>query len=212
MKALPPESFRPRFGIGLTVAIGLIAVAVAVVTLVDEGFTAVVSSWPWIALMAGGCWAVFYNPRVDVDAGGVRLVNVWHTVHVPWQALIGLETKWALTLVTGESQYRAWAAPAPGRTVMRSEHPNTHRLSEAAIGGEIRPGDLPNTDSGEAAALVRKHWRVYLHTLDVESDDREVDETEVVPLGPAPVADRSFHVAHAVVALVLVAMLAVAPG
>jgi len=221
MKALEPESFRPRFGIGLTAAIALMTAAVAVVTLVDEGFGALLSAWPWLALLAGGCWAVFYNPRVDVDGAGVRLVNVWHTVEVPWPALVGLDTKWALTLVTAERRYRAWAAPAPGRTAMRGDHPDTHRLREAAVGGEIRPGDMPNTDSGEAAALVRKHWRVHLQSLPVESDDDQADggDTVATAVGhgsgigaTVPSVTRKLHVEHVVAAVGLAALGVVGVG
>ena len=41
---------------------------------------------------------------------------------------------------------------------MRHEQRDTHRLKDAAIGGEIRPGDLPHTDSGAAANMVRGYW------------------------------------------------------
>lgn len=218
MKALEPESFRPRFGIGLTAAIGLIVAVIAVVTLVQEGPGVLLSTWPWLALFAGGCWAIFYNPQVAVDGTGVRLVNVWHTIEVPWQALIGLDTKWALTLVTAERRYRAWAAPAPGRSAMRGDHPDTHRLREAAVGGEIRPGDMPNTDSGEAAALVRKHWRVHLETLPTEPDDGDAEPASVGQSTAAGMvgstaddafpakARRTIHVSHLVAAGALVAL------
>jgi hypothetical protein len=158
MPSREPASFRPGFGRGLTRVIALIATLTAVISLFSSGLEAVALVWPWLALLVGSCWMVFWHPQVRVDDHGVTLVNVWHSVDVPWGAMIGIETKWALTLVTPQRRYRAWAAPAPGRSVMRNEHPNTHRLRDAAIGGEIRPGDLPHVDSGAAANLVRERW------------------------------------------------------
>ena len=153
-----PASFRPTFGRWLTGVIGVICGFAALISLGNPGPEAIVTTWPWLALLAGAAWAVFWQPEVRVDETSIVLVNVWHRVEVPWQLLIGIETKWTLTLVTAEQRYKAWAAPAPGRSVMRHEHRDTHRLKDAAIGGEIRPGDLPDTDSGAAANMVRKYW------------------------------------------------------
>jgi hypothetical protein len=158
MTSPEPASFRPGFGHWLTGAFAVVAAVTALISLIDSGFDAIVTLWPWLALLVGGCWAIYWHPEVRVDDDGVTLVNVWHRVEVPWGGLIGIETKWALTLVTPKRRYRAWAAPAPGRSVMRREQRDTHRLKDAAIGGEIRPGDLPHTDSGAAANMVRGYW------------------------------------------------------
>lgn len=158
MSSREPASFRPGFGRWLTSAFAVVAGLVALIGLIDSGLEAIVTLWPWLALLVGGCWAIYSHPEVRVDDDGVTLVNVWHRIEMPWGALIGIETKWALTLVTPKRRYRAWAAPAPSRAVMRSERRDTHRLKDAAIGGEIRPGDLPHTDSGAAAKMVRDHW------------------------------------------------------
>ena len=159
-----PASFRPSFGRWLTLGFAAVCGIAAVAGVVSDGLSVVYTLWPWLGLLAGACWAVFWRPEVRADDHGVVLVNVTHTVAVPWRTLIGLETKWALTLVTVDRNYRAWAAPAPGRSTMRSEQRNTHRVRDAAIGGEIRPGDLPETDSGAAAILVRRHWRAQQQT------------------------------------------------
>ncbi len=164
MKTLEPAMFRPAFGKWLTWGFAAVCGIAAVASLSTDGLSSIRTLWPWLILLTGACWALFWRSKVAVDGDGVVLVNVWHTVVVPWTALIGLETKWALTLVTVERRYRAWAAPAPGRSIMRSEHSNTHRLKDAAIGGEIRPGDLPETDSGLAAAMVREHWKAQLES------------------------------------------------
>lgn len=158
MTSREPASFRPGFGQWLTGAFAVIGTITALIGLIGSGFDSVITLWPWLILLGGGCWAVYWHPEVRVDDDGVTFVNVWHSVEVPWEVLIGIETKWALTLVTPTRRYRAWAAPAPGRSVMRSEQRATHGLRDAAIGGEVRPGDLPHTDSGAAARMVRDHW------------------------------------------------------
>ncbi len=158
MTSREPASFRPGFGRWLTGGLAAIGALTALLSLIGSGFEVVLTLWPWLALLIGTCWAVYWHPEVRVDDDGVHIVNVLHRIEVPWAALIGIETKWALTLVTPQRRYRAWAAPAPGRSVMRQEHRDTHRLKDAAIGGEVRPGDLPHTDSGAAAKMVRDHW------------------------------------------------------
>lgn len=158
MTSPEPASFRPGFGQWVTGALAAICALTALIGLIDSGFIALITLWPWLALLVGICWAVYWHPEVRVDDDGITLINVWRRIEVPWGALIGIETKWALTLVTPKRRYRAWAAPAPGRSVMRGEQRDTHRLQDAAIGGEIRPGDLPHTDSGAAAKMVRDRW------------------------------------------------------
>ena len=38
---------------------------------------------PWLALVVGACWALFWRPCVVVDDAGVRLVNPFRTIDVP---------------------------------------------------------------------------------------------------------------------------------
>ncbi len=152
------ETFRPGSGRWLVIGFALIAVFAATDAVFTDGLTAIITVWPWLAILVGGCWAIFWRPCVEVSDDQVRLVNVWHTVAVPWGALLGLDTKWALTLTTPKGTHRAWAAPAPGRTTMRHGSTDAKRVRDAAIAGQIRPGDLPSADSGAAAVMVRTAW------------------------------------------------------
>ena len=49
------------------------------------------------------------------------------TVHIPWEALIHVDTKYALTLYTPGHKYPVWAAPAPGTAQHAARHPQTRR-------------------------------------------------------------------------------------
>jgi hypothetical protein len=115
---------------------------------------------PWLALVAGTCWAVFWRPQVEVTDGGVRLVNVFRTIDVPWPAIQLVDTKWALTLQTAYGTFTAWAAPSPGaRGAMRATRTDASHLPASTYAGDgIRPGDLPSSHSGAAAEMVRRHW------------------------------------------------------
>ena len=117
---------------------------------------------PWLLLVSGAVWAMFWNPRVVVDDGGVHLVNPLRTIDVPWPAIQNVDTKWALTLITAYGRFTAWAAPAPGGLATARKMTRTDReaipSSARDAQGAIRPGDLPETASGSAALIIRRRW------------------------------------------------------
>lgn len=151
------ETFRPAFGRVLAGALMIIC-AVSGVSVIGAGADAVWQVWPWLALVGFGAWALYWRPLVEVNAGGVRVVNVFRTIEVPWPAITEIETQWALTLVTTLGTVRAWAAPAPGRQVLRRSQAEDLRLGGTAKGDMVRPSDLPQTESGAAALVVRQRW------------------------------------------------------
>lgn len=161
------ERLKAPFGQALAVGVGLLALAAGVLVVSDEGASALLTVCPWLALATGVAWALYWRPEVRVSDAGVRLVNVTRTIDVPWPALRGIETKWALTLDTVWGNYRAWAAPAPGRSELRRqlrEHNRAarhvdHRIPGLPANSMARPGDLPSTDSGAAAQIVHERWR-----------------------------------------------------
>ena len=111
-----------------------------------------------IAFAAFLAWAGLWRPFVRVTDDGVTLGNVLSTTEVPWAALIQVETQYALTLVTPRGRYSATAAPAPGRLAVALSRRDLSGIASSAADGSLRPGDLPNTDSGVAAHLVRSRW------------------------------------------------------
>jgi hypothetical protein len=161
------DRLKPPGGQALAGAVSVLAAAAAALVTADEGLSALLTVWPWLGLAAGGAWALYWRPEVVISDGGVRVVNVLRTVDIPWPALRGLDTKWALTLDTVWGRYRAWAAPAPGRAAMRRElreYGSVARsidrrvpgLPRQAIG---RPADLPYTESGAAAIAINARWK-----------------------------------------------------
>ena len=151
--------FRPSFGRVLTVAIAAICLIAAVVTANADGWRDLARMLPWLALAAGGCWAAFWRPRVEVSDGGVRIVNVTRTIDVPWPAIQNVETKWALKLVTAYGSFSAWAAPASGRGPARQAlRVENNLLSRARITDHLaRPTSIDGA-AGDAADIIRDHW------------------------------------------------------
>jgi Bacterial PH domain len=155
-----PDVYRPAFGRALTVAIAALCAVTAIVTFIGGGLDDLLQFGPWLALTAGACWATFWRPCVEVSDGGVRLVNVTRTIDVPWPAITGVETRWALTLLTAYGKFTAWAAPAPGRGPMRKATRVDANLIGRAVGAQraAAPLEISPGAAKEAAEIVRDHW------------------------------------------------------
>ncbi|MGC5170839.1 PH domain-containing protein [Microbacterium sp. DT81.1] len=115
--------------------------------------------YPAAALAAFLSWAALWRPGVGVGAAGVHVRNVTHTVDIPWEALIHIDTKHALTLLTPGQRFSAWSAPAPGIMTSRIISRRPLNREGRAVGSMPRTGDLMGSDSGDAAMLVREEWR-----------------------------------------------------
>ena len=143
-----------------------------IATVATAGPGALPTAWPLVGL-GYTAWWLFWYPRVCVSADGVTLVNPLRRICVPWAALIQVDTKYALTLVTARRSYRAWAAPAPGVIGTHAGKPeHLMNLPETSYGPlrSVRPGDLSNSDSGYAAFLVRSQWERLRDSGAIEPD------------------------------------------
>lgn len=151
--------FRSMFNRVLSiVAWALLAAVAAGVLLTPGALPALVATLLGAAGSAVLVWAVLWSPRITVDDNGVRVVNVLAEHILPWEALIHLDTQYSLTLHTPHRRVRATAAPAPGQLVsFRATRAQKKRLDRPR-GEDIRPGDLPGTDSGRASEMVRDRW------------------------------------------------------
>ncbi len=156
------DVFVSRFNRGLAVALWLIvALLFATTTATDPTWTdRALALVPTLFGVALG-WIVLWRPRMTVDDDGIDVVNVFHTVRVPWAALVHVDTRFALTLVTPNRRVSVWAAPAPGRAgvALARRQEQRHGRTVPDLGdGQRRAGDLLSTASGDAAYLVRHRW------------------------------------------------------
>ncbi len=153
-------TFRSTFNMVVSILLWAALGAATVGTALTPGSFPALTGVPIAA--AGGAalvWAMLWSPRVVVDDDGVRIENVLLDNVVPWPALVHVDTAYALTLHTPGRRIRATAAPAPGQLrAFRATRSEKQRLDRLGAGEGIRPGDLPGTDSGRAAELVRSRW------------------------------------------------------
>ncbi|SFS15333.1 PH domain-containing protein [Agrococcus baldri] len=120
--------------------------------------TAIVVAWLAYAAYAG-LWA----PALEVGARGAQIRNPLRTISVSWDALIHVDTKYSLTLHTPGRAWPVWCAPqasalAARRAAKRVRDDRDPRDPRSALDSGIPVGDLPGTESGDAAALVRQRW------------------------------------------------------
>ncbi len=137
--------------------IGLLAL------IVGDGVAGLLRYGWWVLLVTALVWALFWNPRIHVDASGVVLVNVFRTIRLPWPSIQEIDTKWSLTLKTAYGTFGAWAAPAPGRHgTRRVTEQDLRHLPRSSHDSDrsIRPGDSPTSPSGQAAWAIRETWEM----------------------------------------------------
>ncbi len=148
---------RPVFGRILSVMVTLI-VLVSVISLVAAANLDALLRYLWpLLLFWFVVWQAFWLPRVIIGDDDVHLINVFRTITIPLDAISRVDTRFALTLFTANGRYVAWAAPAPGRhTAARTTESDAKNLPDSSYrGGTVRAGDVPRTDSGDAATVLR---------------------------------------------------------
>ena len=116
-------------------------------------------------------WLTYWAPNLELADELVILRNPFRTIRLNLAAVTRIDTKFALSLYVQEVRFVAWAAPAPGRhSVARTARSELTYLPKASYGiaGTIGLGDLPNSDSGAAAYLIRNNWQQVQDRLVVE--------------------------------------------
>jgi hypothetical protein len=165
--------FHSRFNRVLAVVTWLLCLAGLVAAVVSSSAEAY-RYLPLLALIAWMTWAGLWRPSLSLDDDAVTVVNTFATTVVPWAALINVDTKYALTLVTPRRRVSVTVAPAPGRLATALSNRDLKGISAPrGADGSMRPGDLPSSDSGAAAHLVRQRWQSLLEEdrIDVGTAD-----------------------------------------
>jgi len=108
-----------------------------------------------IATTATLAWLLFIKPKVLIFDEGITIVNPFITATIGWAEVDEIETRFGLTVYSGEAKVVAWAAPAPGRYRRRTVHKADVKGINYDKDFGLRPGDLPSSHSGAAAHLAR---------------------------------------------------------
>jgi hypothetical protein len=173
--------YRPLTG---RVLVGICAVIAAwwVLDLVRRAqFASAAVVGLWVVAGVAGLAVLFWRPSVEVDADGVRLLNLVRDVHVPWGLLEGVQTRFALALLADGRRYTSWAAAAPPRP-SGVNHPFGTRSASPGSPGADRSGpdrSMPDprwtpgasaapaasrdlrADSGAAAFMIEQAWAAW---------------------------------------------------
>lgn len=126
-------------------------------------FAPVRSSTPALAVTALAvtvtAYVYFVAPRVIVSPAGITVENSWREHVIPWGALVDVETRFDLTLVTSQGRVHAQAAPTPGLMSGLRRRPDPGRPPGAAgpAPGRARPGGASPSVSEALAEVIRDH-------------------------------------------------------
>ncbi|MCU1530558.1 MAG: hypothetical protein JWO49_129 [Arthrobacter sp.] len=175
------EIFKARTNIWFAVLSWAVAAFGVAVTVVSAGPGALAGTAPLVLLAFLG-WQLFWMPAVVVHDGGITLENPFRSITVPWPALVHVDTRFALTLITADKSYASWAAPAPGIWGGRNSRPDDLQGLPAITygpGKSVRPGDLKSTDSGQAARLVRARWHELVESGGLAAGDAATTAVKV---------------------------------
>ena len=154
------QIYRSRSGrIIAAAAVGVMALSVAMALATQPVAGALVSLGP-AALIGYLALTLFWFPRVEVGEDFVRIVNPARDVRISWGAIRRIDTRWALEITSDQGKFSAWGAPAPGRhsSIFASRDQGQHLPESTYLAGTVRPGDLITSDSGAAAAEIRRRW------------------------------------------------------
>lgn len=151
-----PVVFRPWTGVAVTVLVG----AVVVVSLTGLGIAGDTESLrrfgPAFVALAILTAALFWLPAVIVSTDAVTVRNPLRTVIVPWERIVGVESRFGMRLMlTPKGAVSAWAAPADGRRA----NPRLLGLMKAtgsAAASERTAREARERADGEAATYIRR--------------------------------------------------------
>jgi hypothetical protein len=137
-----------------------------------------------VGFATAGLYAAFWRPSLEVRDDGVVVRNPLADYEIEWGAITRIDTKWGLSLHTVRRTVSVWAAPAPGRhaALTAAREQGLHLPESTYLAGTVRPGDLVTSESGGAAAVVRREWE-RRHGESGVRVVRHVNVTLVVALG-----------------------------
>lgn len=163
-----PDEFRSPSGRLLTVAGAAVALGVLALLAATGSWQQLLGFGALPLFFAALIWATFDRPCVRVSDSGIEVRNVFRTVEVPWPAVIDIDLRWGLRLITRLGTCSAWSVPAPAR-------PGYFALRRGQA--PARPGSVDTSARRPAAAAqaVVERWTAlrqagYLDDPRLESD------------------------------------------
>jgi hypothetical protein len=121
-------------------------------------------------LLAGfGAYVLFWAPYLVVGPATVTIVNPTRTFTITWPAVLDIQTKWGLTLITPKGPVTAWSSPAQNR------YSSLARFNRDALGRPTMDREkiidservrraserIPSSVAGLAPLMVTRQWEEY---------------------------------------------------
>ncbi|MCI2959254.1 PH domain-containing protein [Agromyces atrinae] len=154
-----PVTLVSRFNRVLAALFWIVCGAAALGLVVTSGTRSYLDVVPLVVYIGVSAYFVLWRPSLTVDADGVHIENVTRRIDVPWNALVHIDTKYALTVHVPGRAFAVWCAPAPGATgALRASRDHRAQARGTVEADIVRPGDLPATESGRAAGIIRERW------------------------------------------------------
>jgi hypothetical protein len=106
-------------------------------------------------------YLLWLKPKLVLQEKVIQVVNPLGTELIPYQDVIELETKWALTIIHSRGRTRVWVAPTSGKrrwisnTTFGWSGTNMPLTKSKEMGSENMSASLESF-SGQAAYLIRE--------------------------------------------------------
>lgn len=146
--------FRSTASAALTIGVALVAAAALVYFVSTGGWYELWASGPTTAALVAIAWALLWNPRIIIADGGITIVNIMRTTHVPWPRFTGVSTKWALTVEAGPVKVTSWAIPARSGMAKRVHAPSRSAQTNS---NRFAPTDKGANADSVALAIATRH-------------------------------------------------------
>ena len=158
----PRAVFRVPFGRTLCVVSVLLAVSGLAGLFVSGDVPGLIRAIPLAGAVCLALWMALWHPRVDVGDDRVIVVNVVRTWTIPFEALVDVSVRLAVTLETEAGSVTLWSATAPGRhEALRLTRADFRVRHGDASNTSPRPGDAITTESGATAVTIVRRWQAW---------------------------------------------------
>jgi hypothetical protein len=149
-----PETYRPQTSL-IFAGIGVVLSGLFVWSSFYEGGVRGEVTSALVALFVLTFIYIFLvRPKILFADEGIVITNPLEEFTIGWADVIQMDTRWALSIETKDFTVSAWAGTASGRPRRSIHHAEIQGL-DIELGGTMRVGDSPHSDSGAAAYRAR---------------------------------------------------------
>lgn len=104
----------PRFSRVMAVLVVAVCALTEVSLIVYGRPEPILRATPAVILAGVGAYVLFWAPRIRIGPAELEIVNPLRSRRISWPAILDIDAKWSLTVITVRGRVTAWAAPSPG--------------------------------------------------------------------------------------------------